>query len=244
MPIRHTGVVNRLGWAVLLAGLAVSACARTDGGTAVRAAETPTPLSSQSASPSASADPTSTSDVPESSQPGVVETTRHPVQPQAVPCSPPPSAVASQTTDAATADPNAPRITLAVPRGWSAQSGSGDVATRLTGPDGMVGDVTIAVTQLDAAAAFTRYADDVMAKYPISSLSALPAELCGYSGQKLMGNWADSPDRSIQYNDRIVHIWTNDKDYLVAVHVQAPSGTAGFEEAASVLTDDFGVSIP
>lgn len=108
----------------------------------------------------------------------------------------------------------------------------------------MAGDVTIAAASSDAAAAFTRYADDVMAKYPISSLSALPAELCGYSGQKLMGNWADNPDRSIQYRDRIVHIWTNDKDYLVAVHAEALSGTSGFDEAASVLTGDFGVSVP
>ncbi len=114
---------------------------------------------------------------------------------------------------------------------------------RLAGPDGMVGDISIGATSLDAAAAFTRYADDVMAKYPISTLSALPGELCGYSGQKLMGTWADNPDRSIQYNDRIAHIWTSSKDYLVVIHVQAPSGTAGFDEAASVLTDDFGVTV-
>lgn len=118
------------------------------------------------------------------------------------------------------------------------------MGAKLIGPNGMTGDVTIASAKSDAAASFTHYADAVMAKYSISSLSALPAELCGYSGQKLMGNWADNPDRSIQYNDRIVHVWTNDQDYLVSVHVEALSGTPGFNDAASVLTGDFGVSMP
>jgi hypothetical protein len=108
----------------------------------------------------------------------------------------------------------------------------------------MVAEITITATPLDAAAAFTRYSDDVMDKYPISTLSLLPADLCDYSGQKLMGTWADNPDRSIQYTDRIAHIWTNTKNYLVAIHVQAPSDTPGFDDAASVLTGDFSVGIP
>lgn len=232
----------RLACAVVLIGLATVACSRTDAGTAVRAGDMPTPLSSKSVSATpATSDTVPTTDIPDSSQPGVVETTRRPIAPNSVVCAAPSSA---QTAVAAVADPLAPKITVALPPGWATQPGSGDVAARLTGPNGMVGDVRIAPASPDAAASFTRYADDVMAKYPISSLSALPAELCGYSGQKLMGSWADNPDRSIQYNDRIVHVWTNAQDYLVSVHVEALSGTQGFSDSASVLTGDFGVSVP
>jgi hypothetical protein len=145
---------------------------------------------------------------------------------------------------AAVADAAAPRISLTLPTGWSLTPGSGDVAARITGPAEMTGEVTIAATPLDPAAAFTKYSDDAMAKYPISSVSVLPAEVCGYSGQKLTGTWADDPDRSLQYYDRIAHIWTNGKNYLVAIHVQAPSKTEGFDEAASVLVGDFGVVLP
>jgi hypothetical protein len=156
-------------------------------------------------------------------------------------CPQPPSA---QTVVATVADPAAPRITVNLPDGWSSAAGSGDVGASLTGPDGMAAQITITATPLDAAAAFTRYSDDVMAKYPISTLSLLPAELCDYSGQKLMGTWADNPDRSIQYTDRIAHIWTNSKNYLVAIHVQAPSDTPGFDDATAVLTGDFSVGLP
>lgn len=232
----------RLACAVLLIGLTTVACSRTDEGTAVRAGDMPTPLSSKSATatPATSA-ATPTTDIPDSSQPGIVETTKRPIAPNSVVCAAPSSA---QTAVATIVDPSAPKITVALPSGWTTQPGTGDVAARLVGPNGMIGDVRIAPASPDAAASFTRYADDVMAKYPISSLSALPAELCGYSGQKLMGNWADNPDRSIQYNDRIVHVWTNDQNYLVSVHVEALSGTPGFNDAASVLTGDFGVSVP
>lgn len=133
---------------------------------------------------------------------------------------------------------------MTLPDGWSTSPGSGTVALRIIGPAQMAGEVSITPTPLDAAAAFSKYSDDVMDKYPISTVSILPAEICQYSGQKLMGTWADDPDRSLQYYDRIVHIWTASKNYLVAVHVQAPSKTAGFEEAASVVTGDFGVVIP
>ena len=84
--------------------------------------------------------------------------------------------------------------------------------------------VTIARTQLEPADAFTEYADKVMAVSPVSSVSVLPGELCGYSGQKLMGTWSDNPQQSVEFLDRIVHIWTNSNNYLVAVHVEAPAG--------------------
>ena len=44
---------------------------------------------------------------------------------------------------------------------------------------------------------------------------------------------------------RIAHVWTNSgNDYLVSVHVQAPTGTSGFDDAASVLTEDFEIVLP
>jgi hypothetical protein len=180
-------------------------------------------------------------DTPESSEPGVVETTRQPVPSNAQVCV---QDLTGQTSTATVADPAAPKITVAVPDGWSVVPGSGDVGARFTGPDDMLAEISITATPLDPAAAFTRYSDDLMAKYPISTLSLLPADLCGYSGQKLMGIWADDPGASIEYQDRVTHIWTNSKNYLVAIHVEAPSGTAGFDAAASTLTSDFNIVIP
>ena len=184
---------------------------------------------------------TAATDTPESSEPGVLETTRQAVPPNAQVCG---QDLSGQTAVAAVADPAAPRITVAVPDGWSAAPGSGDVGARFTGPDDMLAEISITATPLDPAAAFTRYSDDLMAKYPISTLSLLPADLCGYSGQKLMGTWADDPEESIEYQDRITHIWTNAKNYLVAIHVEAPSGATGFDAAASALTGDFSIVIP
>ena len=113
------------------------------------------------------------------------------------------------TAVAQVSDPAAPKITVAVPDGWSVEPGSGDVGVRMQGPDGMFATVTIAQTKLDPAEAFTEYADKVMAVSAVSSVSVLPAELCGYSGQKLMGAWSDTPQQSVEFLDRIAHIWTN-----------------------------------
>src|SRR5690606_40412268 len=55
---------------------------------------------------------------------------------------------------------------------------SGDVGARLTGPDDMLAEITIAATPAEPAAAFSRYSDDLMGKYPIATLSLLPADLC------------------------------------------------------------------
>lgn len=198
--------------------------------------------SSTSTSAPTSTSPTTTvTDEPESSQPGVLETTRVPVPPNAVVCR---LEEPGETAVAAVADPAAPQITVRVPSGWSVTPGSGDIGATLSGPDEMAATVTIAATPLDATAAFARYGDDVMARYPISTLSLLPGELCGFSGQKLVGTWAEDPDKSIEYHDRIAHIWTNTGNYLVAVHVEAPSGTPGFDAAASILTAKFGIVIP
>jgi hypothetical protein len=59
-----------------------------------------------------------------------------------------------------------------------------------------------------------------------------------------MGAWSDSPQQSVEFLDRLVHVWTNTNDYLVAIHVQAPAGTDGFDAASKVLTEDFPVEIP
>ncbi len=83
-----------------------------------------------------------------------------------------------------------------------------------------------------------------MAKSPVSAVSMLPAEFCGYSSQELMGNWSDVPGQSVQFADRIAHIWTNTANYLVAVHLQGPAGAPGFDAATSVLMADFSVGIP
>ena len=91
----------------------------------------------------------------------------------------------------------------------------------------MTGTVTIAPTTLDAAAAFQKYADDRTADYEISSVSVLPGELCDYSGQELMGLLADKPGQGIDYADRVVHVWTNDGDFLIALRLEAPNGIAG-----------------
>lgn len=225
-------LVSAMAAVVVVAAPLVAGCARNSDGTAVRATDAvTTPVPPSVPVPS----------TPESPVPGVVATTTRPVPADAVTC---PMPAAASTVVAVVADPAAPRITVAVPAGWSSAPGSGDVGAQLTGPDGMAADVTVRATPLAAGAAFTRYADDAMAKYPISTLSVLPAELCGYSGQTLMGTWADNPDKSIQYADRIAHIWTGAKNYLVSIHVQAPSGTEGFDEAAAVLTGEPGVVIP
>ena len=134
---------------------------------------------------------------------------------------------------------------MAVPDGWSVEPGSGDVGVRMEGPGGMLATVTIAQTQLDPAEAFTEYADKVRRCHAVSSVSVLPAELCNYSGQKLMGAWSDTPQQSVEFLDRIAHVWTNSNNYLVAVHVQAPGGTAhGLDAASTVLIEDFSVGIP
>lgn len=222
--------------AVVLALLAPlpAGCVRTDQGTATR--------SGDAATTGAIPRPTQPTEDAGPAAPGILPTTRTPVPAQTVSCAQP--VKPAVTAVAQVSDPAAPTITVAVPDGWSVEPGSGDVGVRLQGPDGMFATVTIAQTTLDAAGAFTEYADKVMATSAVSSVSVLPAELCGYSGQKLMGSWSDSPQQSVEFLDRIAHIWTNTNDYLVAVHVQAPAGTPGFDAAGAVLIEDSAVALP
>lgn len=230
--------MNRAGWAALALACVVSACVRTSDGVPVAGDEAAT------ATPSApSATITRPTQEADELTPGVMPTRRTPVPPNTIACSQPITPAVRMTAEVD--DPQAPRITVGVPDGWSMTSGSGDVGGRLEGPGGMRATVTIAVTQLDPTSAFRKYADDLMAESAVSSVSILPGDLCGYSGQKLMGAWSDTPQTAVEFEDRIVHIWTNSGNtYLVAVHVQAPTGTDGFDAAAALMTEDFEIGLP
>jgi hypothetical protein len=232
--------MERVGLVALGVACLVAGCVRTSDGAPV-AADLGT--KAPSSAPSAAIQPTRPTQ--ESDQPtfGVVPTKRAPVPPNTVACSQPikPGVrMAAQVND-----PHAPKITVGVPEGWSMSAGSGDIGGQLAGPDGMSSTITIAPTELDPAAAFKKYADDLMEEAAVSTVSVLPGQLCEFSGQKLMGAWSDTPQNAVEFKDRIVHVWTNSgNDYLVAVHVQAPTDTAGFDDAASVLTDDFEIVLP
>jgi len=227
--------MKKVGLASLALACLLAACVRISEGVPV-AGETPR----GAATPSATTVPTQQG---EPSTFGVVPTTRAPVPPSTVACSQ--TIKPSVRMTAEVDDPHAPRITVGVPDKWSMTAGNGDVGGKLDGPGDMQATVTIALTQLEPAAAFRKYTDDLMAESAVSSVSVLPGQLCGYSGQKLMGAWSDTPQNAVEYQDRIVHIWTNSgNNYLVAVHVQAPTGTPGFDAAAALLTEDFEIVLP
>jgi hypothetical protein len=229
--------MKRVGLAALGLACLVAGCVRTSDGVPVAADLGATAPRS---APSATTQPTQESDP---SMFGVVPTTRAPVPPNTMACSQPIEPGVRMTAEVK--DPAAPKITVGVPDGWSMSAGSGDIGGQLGGPDGMSASVTIAATQLDPAAAFKKYSDDLMGESAVSSVSVMPGQLCEYSGQKLMGAWSDTPQNAVEFNDRIVHVWTNSgTDYLVAVHVEAPTGTHGFDDAASLLTEDFEIVLP
>ncbi|BBY79978.1 hypothetical protein H7I53_01100 [Mycolicibacterium pulveris] len=230
MPARWTALV-----ALGLAAGAVSACERTDVGDPV-AADVAVPATS---TPSTRAIPTPQTELTE---PGIVSTTRTPVPAGEVTCEPPNPPPVGVT--ATVADPAAPKITVALPEGWSTSAGEGDIGAKLQGQDGVWATVTIVRTQLDPAEAFEKYVNDAMAESEVSSVSVLPAELCGYSGQKLLGTRSDSRENAVEFADRIAHIWTNTNNYLVAVHVEGPADTPGFEPMTSPLMADFAVVLP
>lgn len=212
----------------------VSACSHTTEGV---------PVGKPSGSATASSKPIPTASPANQAPPfGVVPTSRAPVPANAVTCSPP--VRPGVLIVAKVPDQQAPHVTVPVPGGWTLARGSGDVATQMNGPGGAMATVTIAATKLDAAQAFRDYADRLTAKYTISAVSILPGEMCDYSGQKLMGTLSNTSGDAVQFNDRLVHVWTNAQDYLVSVHVGAPAGYTDFEEISDVMTGDFEISIP
>jgi hypothetical protein len=226
-----------------LAAPGLAACTKSSEGTPVAdRAGTATNGPGSTAAPTESPDPGSPTTGFEHPDFGVVPTSTAPIPAGTVTCEPeqrPPVGMVAQVADSV-----APMITVAVPEGWSMQGGSGDVGAQLNGPDGMSATVSIVPTTLDPQQAFAEYADDLTEDAAVSSLSVLAAELCDYSGQKLLGAVSDTPEEAIEFVDRVVHVWTNSRSYLVSVHTQAPTGTAGFDSAATQLTEDFEVKIP
>lgn len=148
-----------------------------------------------------------------------------------------------EPTLAVVSDPHAPRITITVPRGWTSTPGDGDTALTASGPDNLSATVTIAATDLTPESAFLRHTSTVGGTMPRLKFSLTGSPFCGYSSQQLSGT-LQGPSGSIDFADRITHIWTNTKRYLVTIHLQAHTGAAGFREARSALTQDFAVVIP
>ena len=218
-----------VGCAAILLACAMTGCDRVEDGLPVAAEASPPETTSATAPPTASLD-----------EPGVLPTTETPLPPDATTCdvTPPPVGVVASIDD-----PAAPRITVALPEGWSTTDGDGDIGAKLTGSQGIWASVRISATPLEPAEAFRQYAEEAMAASAVSSISVLPAQLCDYSGQKLLGSWSESPQQAVEFGDRIVHIWTESGAYLVAVHVEGPAGAA-FDPLTSPLMDDFEVVIP
>jgi hypothetical protein len=240
--------INAFAVALLVAG-AVAGCgggvtevATTNSSAATTATTATTSASTTAGAATSTPTPATSSEAFDMPAYGVEPTTRTPLPPNADTCTP--ERAGSVTFGAKVADPAAPQIVVDVPAGFLPSSGTGDVAATMPGPDNMSATITIVATELEPAAAFKKYADDVTAHKEFSSISVLPGDLCGYSGQKLMGSLADKPGEAVEFRDRIAHIWTNTKNYLVAIHLQGPTGAAGFDAAESQLMADFGIRIP
>ena len=221
---------------VVLTAIAVAvtatACTRTSDG--VPAAEPGAyQVTTQQRIPPPSREP------PDDPAPGVVPRPADPIAggPLCAPAALPPVRTVAQVDD-----PAAPTATVAVPAGWSMSGGSGDVGAELAGSSGMQATVSISPTDADPEAAFRQYADELTADSAITTLSVLPGEMCGLSGQKLLGILSDGTE-TVQYRDRIVHVPTGEQDYLIAVHVTAPADTDGFDEPAALLTGDFEIGL-
>ncbi|MFV8242480.1 hypothetical protein [Mycolicibacterium peregrinum] len=170
---------------------------------------------------------------------GVEPTTTRVLSPGEVTCPPPPG----PTVTAGSQAPGSPTLTVAVPEGFTEVTPHA-AAVRLTGLAGMTAEITLTPTTRTARADFEQYADDRVAKHSISSVSVLPGDLCGYSGQKLTGILAEQPGKGIEYADRIVHVWTNQGAFLAVVRLEAPSETPGFDDASSAMLADFGITMP
>jgi hypothetical protein len=78
---------------------------------------------------------------------------------------------------------------------------------------------------------------------PRLKFSVAGAQFCGYSSQ-LLSMTVQGPSGATDFADRITHIWTNTKQYLVAIHLEGPGGAAGFSGAKATLMQDFAVVIP
>ena len=228
---------------VLLVSVFVG-CDRTSDGVAVRA-DAPAPASSGATRPSTTGTtaPSQPSTSAPMAVPGIETTLPDTMPPNALICLPDLNG-AGAAAAGVVGDPAAPRITVEVPPEWTSTPGRDDVALMLRGPDGMTGQVTIAATKADPAGAFAAYGDAIVAHAAVSVLNVMPAEFCGFSSQRLFGTWSDQPGQAVGFADRITHIWTNTGNYLVIVHLEGPSGAAGFDAAKTVLMADYPIVIP
>jgi hypothetical protein len=206
------------GAACLVAVALLSGCVRATEGSAVLAGA---PAASTTANSATPPQPTTSRGTP---VPGIEETLPDHIPPNAFICFPQPTGIGVGTV-AQVADPAAPRLTLGVPDGWTSEPGQGDVALTLNGPDGMTGTVNIAKTELDL------------------KVDTVGAKFCGYSSQQLSGTFR-GPSGTLDFADRITHIWTNANRYLVTTHLEGPAGAPGFDAAKAALMQDFAVVIP
>lgn len=227
MPFRATDrsakVVRRartnLAGLVCLAAVLVG-CSQDNGGTAV---------------PSRHSDPAEP-------VPGIAPTRQMRIPADAVVCAVAPMGD-GLAIQAVVSDPAAPRITISVPQGWQSTPGSGDIALSLNGPDTLAATVRITETDLTPESAFLRYTAAVGGTMQRRKFSVMAAPFCGFSSQQLTGT-LQGGDGGIDFADRITHIWTNTKQYLVAIHLQAHAGAPDFTSAKGTLTQDFTIVIP
>ncbi len=217
--------IGAAGLLCLPAGLAV-ACEKTTGGTAV-----------SGTAPSITS-PARLSD-PAEPVPGVETTRPDHMPPNALVCFPSPT---GRSTMAAVSDPVAPKITIPLPDGWNPAPGTGDVALTATGPDGMSVRVIMTPTDLEPGGAFLRYMADLRTAQPSAKVTVAAAQFCGYSSQLLSGTFGAAG--AVDFADRITHIWTNTRAYLVAIHLEGPAGAPGFDAAKSTVMQQFAVVIP
>jgi hypothetical protein len=170
---------------------------------------------------------------------GVEPTTTRVLAPGEVTCPPP----AGPTVTAGSQAPGSPTLTVGIPDGFT-EVAPHEQTVRLAGPAGVTAEIGLTPTTADAQNAFDQYSNERVAKFSINSVSVLPGDLCGYSGQKLMGILAERPGKGIEYADRVVHVWTNQGAFLAVVRLEAPSETPGFDEASSAMLADFGIAMP
>jgi hypothetical protein len=225
---RSSRVRAALGAAWLTAFAALPGCVRTTDGVAAWPGGPAKSTASQS---------TTSNSAP---VPGIETTLPDHMPPDAFACLPELTGIG---TVAQVSDPAAPRITVARPDGWTSESGQRDVALTLTGPDGLTGTVTIAATTLEPAAAFAAYAAMLTRSKRDLHVDTVGAPFCGYSSQKLTGTYLGPPG-TLDFADRITHIWTNTDKYLVTTHLEGSADAPGFSAAKTALMQDFAVVIP
>jgi hypothetical protein len=227
LPFRATDPSAKWLCAVLGAAVLVGCSANTDGTQTDQG-----PLTAGSAKPKAD---------PAESVPGIAATAPGHIPPNALACVPAPGA--GHEAAATVSDEAAPRLTIAVPDGWNSAPGTGDTALTIAGPEGMSAKVTIAPTDLRPDGAFLRYTATMGPGMARLKFSVAGAPFCGYSSQNLTMT-VQGPSGPISYADRITHIWTNTKKYLVAIHLEGPGSATGFSAAKSTLMQQFTVVIP